>query len=55
MPKENKVEQLDDNYILAAHPFPQMEGELLLFQVNRKDEEEEEDEEENEENEEAPR
>ena len=27
-----KIEELDDNFILAAAPYPQMEGELLIFQ-----------------------
>lgn len=40
LPKENKIETFDENYILAAHPFPQMEGELMLFQQNAKDLEE---------------
>jgi len=31
--KLNKVEKLDDDYILVANPFPQMEGEMLLFQT----------------------
>lgn len=30
--KVNKIEKLDDDYILIAHPFPQMEGEMILFQ-----------------------
>lgn len=29
--KSTKIEKLDDDYILAAHPFPQMEGEMILF------------------------
>ena len=29
--KLNKIEKLDDNYLLIAHPFPQIEGEMLLF------------------------
>lgn len=27
-----EVEELDDDYLLVVHPFPQMEGEMLLFQ-----------------------
>jgi hypothetical protein len=29
--KTNIVEELDDDYVLIAHPFPQMEGEMILF------------------------
>ena len=29
--KESKVITLTEEFILAAHPYPQMEGELLLF------------------------
>jgi len=32
--KLNRIEKLDDNFILVAHPYPQMEGELLLFQID---------------------
>ena len=35
--KQIKVEKLDDDYLLIAHPFPQMDGEMLLFQQNNKD------------------
>ena len=35
-----KIEELDDNFVLAAAPYPQMEGELLIFQLNEKDKEE---------------
>jgi len=31
MIKGNKIETLDDDYILTMHPYPQMEGEILLF------------------------
>lgn len=41
--KKLRIEDLDDNYMVAAHPFPQMEGELLVFQANAKDQEENED------------
>jgi hypothetical protein len=27
----NRIEKLDDDYILAAHPYPQMDGEMILF------------------------
>ena len=29
--KASRVQKLEENYILVAHPYPQMEGELLLF------------------------
>jgi len=31
MLKSNRIEKLEEDYIIAAHPFPQMEGEMLLF------------------------
>lgn len=31
MLKGNRIEKLEEDYILIAHPFPQMEGEMLLF------------------------
>lgn len=33
IPKLNRIEKLDEDYVLVAHPFPQMEGEMLLFQI----------------------
>ena len=27
-----KIESLEDDYVLIAHPFPQMEGEMVVFQ-----------------------
>jgi hypothetical protein len=30
--KANLIEKFEEEYILVAHPFPQMEGEMLLFQ-----------------------
>ena len=35
--KSAKVQKLEENYILMAHPYPQMEGEMLLFQANPED------------------
>jgi hypothetical protein len=29
--KAGRIEKLDEDYALIAHPFPQIEGELLLF------------------------
>ena len=31
MLKLNRIEKLDMDYVLVAHPFPQLEGEMLLF------------------------
>lgn len=30
--KLNKVDKLDEDYILAAHPYPQLDGEMIMFQ-----------------------
>jgi hypothetical protein len=35
--KLNKIEKLEEDYLLIAHPFPQMEGEMLLFQPHNAD------------------
>lgn len=35
--KAARIQKLEENYILMAHPYPQMEGELLLFQANIED------------------
>ena len=32
-----KVKDLDDGYMLMAHPYPQLEGEMLLVQLNPAD------------------
>ena len=37
MLKTGRIEKLDEDYILAAHPFPQIEGEMILFQINPQD------------------
>ena len=37
MLKLNKIETLDEEYYLMIHPYPQMEGELILVQTNPKD------------------
>ena len=29
--KLNRIEKLEEDYVLAVHPFPQMEGEMILF------------------------
>jgi hypothetical protein len=28
----NIVQELDNDFIMVAHPFPQIQGEMLLFQ-----------------------
>lgn len=35
--KAARIQKLEENYILMAHPYPNMEGELLLFQANVED------------------
>ena len=35
--KNSRIQKLEDNYILVAHPYPQLEGETLLFQLNPED------------------
>lgn len=35
--KAARIQKLEENYMLMAHPYPQMEGELLLFQANIED------------------
>ena len=35
--KAARIQKLEENYILMAHPYPQLEGELLLFQANVED------------------
>lgn len=45
MLKGNKIETLDDDFILTVHPYPQMEGEIILFQIYDKDQEDEKDDE----------
>ena len=32
--KAARIQKLEENYILMVHPYPQLEGELLLFQAN---------------------
>lgn len=32
IPVKALIDTLDENYVLVAHPFPQIEGEMLLFQ-----------------------
>jgi hypothetical protein len=29
--KANKVEKLDSKFYLVTHPFPQIEGEMIIF------------------------
>ena len=37
MLSKSVIIKLDDNFMLAANPYPQMEGEMLLFQYNPDD------------------
>ena len=39
----NMIEDLGEEYMLVHHPFPQIEGELLLYQKNLKDDSADED------------
>lgn len=39
MLKLNRIEKLDEDYVLVAHPYPQLEGEMLLFQINTEEQE----------------
>ena len=31
--KASRIQKLEENFLLMVHPYPQIEGELLLFQV----------------------
>jgi len=42
MLKLNRIEKLEEDFVLVAHPFPQMEGEMLLFQIIPDDQEDRE-------------
>lgn len=37
MLSKSVILKLDDNFMLAANPYPQLEGEMLLFQYNPDD------------------
>lgn len=37
MLSKSVILKLDDNFMLAANPYPQIEGEMLLFQYNPDD------------------
>ena len=32
IPMKALIDTLEENYVLVAHPYPQVEGEMLLFQ-----------------------
>ena len=34
---KNRVEKLSSNYVLVQHPFPQIEGEMMIYQINDED------------------
>lgn len=42
MLKLNRIEKLDEDYVLVAHPYPQLEGEMLLFQIRAEEQEDKE-------------
>lgn len=42
MLRANKVEDLGMNYRMTQHPYPQIEGEMLIFQLNLEDKSEKE-------------
>ena len=35
--KNSKIEKLDAKYLLLAHPYPQLEGEMLVLQPKKED------------------
>jgi len=35
--KLNKVEPLGDDFLLCKHPYPQIEGEMIIYQLNNDD------------------
>ena len=37
MLKSVKIEKLDSKFYLVSHPFPQIEGEMLIFQPKKDD------------------
>jgi len=37
IPKNAKIEKLEAKYLLMAHPFPALEGEMLLLQPKKED------------------
>lgn len=41
MLKGVKIEKLDAKFLLVSHPFPQIEGEMLIFQPKKDDQSEE--------------
>ena len=36
-PKSTKIEKLEAKYVLVAHPYPQVEGEMLIIQPKKDD------------------
>jgi hypothetical protein len=35
--KNSKIEKLEAKYLLIAHPYPQIEGEMLIIQPRKDD------------------
>lgn len=42
MLKLNRIEKLDEDYVLVSHPYPNLDGELLLFQIDPDEQEDKE-------------
>jgi len=42
IPKAAKIEKLEAKYLLVAHPFPSFEGEMLLMQPKKDDQDDKE-------------
>ena len=40
--KKLKIDKLDNKYVLLSHPFPLIEGELILLQPKKEDQKEKE-------------
>lgn len=42
IPKNAKIEKLEAKYLLMAHPYPSLEGEMLLLQPKKDDQQDKE-------------
>lgn len=40
--KKNKIEKLPQKYVLVSHPYPTIEGEMLMFQPLKSDQDDNE-------------
>jgi len=43
MKKKLKIDKLDNRYVLLSHPYPLVEGQLILFQPKKEDQKEKDD------------